>query len=151
LVKYFLGNVETSCHLSLTAMGARAPIVIGRNTNIQDNCTVHTDADSPAVIGENVTIGHNAVVHGCVIEDRCLVGISAVVLSHAVVKEGSIVAAGSVVIENQRIGPYYLAAGVPAKIKNKIEENSADDLPQSVKNYLKLARIHMDIYQHKKV
>ncbi len=91
------------------------------------------------------------MVHGCVIEERCLIGISAVVLSRVIVKKGSIVAAGPVVIENQRIGPYYLAAGVPAKIKNKIEENSADDLPQSVKNYLKLTRIHMGIYQHKKV
>jgi len=129
----------------------RAPIEIGRNTNIQDNCTVHTDADSPAVIGKNVTIGHNAVVHGCVIEERCLIGISAVILSRAVVKKGSIVAAGSVVIENQRIDPSHLAAGVPAKIKNRIEKKSANDLPQSVKNYLEIARIHMGIYQHKKV
>jgi carbonic anhydrase/acetyltransferase-like protein (isoleucine patch superfamily) len=112
---------------------------------------VYTDADSPAVIGKNVTIGHNAVVHGCVIEERCLMGISAVVLSRAVVKKGSFVAAGSVVIENQRIDPNHLAAGVPAKIKNRIEEKSADDLPQSVKNYLEIARIHRGIYQHKKV
>ena len=124
--------------------------MIGRNTNIQDNSTVHTDADSPAVIGDNVTIGHNAVVHGCVIEDRCLIGISATVLSRAVVKEGSIVAAGSVVIEKQQIGPYHLVAGVPAKIKNRFEKKSAEDLPQSVKNYLKIAGNYMAIYPHHK-
>ena len=57
------------------------------------------------------------MVHGCVIEERCLIGIRAVVLSRAVVKKGSLVAAGSVVIENKRIDPYHLTAGVPAKIK----------------------------------
>jgi hypothetical protein len=63
------------------------------------------------------------VVHGCVIEERCLIGIRAVVLSRAVVKKSSIVAAGSVVIENQRIDPYHLTAGVPAKIKKYSKKN----------------------------
>src|SRR5690349_5320069 len=37
--------------------GDTAPIVIGRRTNIQDNCTLHTDADAPLAIGEDCTIG----------------------------------------------------------------------------------------------
>ncbi len=146
-----IGDVEIKDNASIwygtVLRGDRAPIVIGRNTNVQDNCTVHTDANNPAVIGDNVTIGHNAVVHGCVIEDRCIIGISAVVLSCAVVKEGSIVAAGSVVIEKQQIGPYRLVVGVPARIKNRFEKKPAEDLPQSVKNYLKIAGNHMGIYQ----
>ena len=149
-----IGDVEINDCASIwygtVLRGDRAPIVIGRNTNIQDHCTVHTDADSPAHIGDNVTVGHNAVVHGCVIGDRCLIGISAVVLSRAVVKEGSIVAAGSVVIEEQQVGPYHLVAGVPAKVKNRFEKKFAEDLPQSVKNYLKIAATHMGLYQHHK-
>ena len=123
--------------------GDMAPIVIGRNTNIQDNCTVHTDVDSPAFIGDNVTVGHNAVIHGCRIENNCLIGIGAVVLSSAQVKEGSIVAAGSVVIEGHQIGPYQLATGVPAKIKKVLSRNPSGDVPQSVKNYLKLSATYM--------
>lgn len=146
-----IGNVEIKDNASIwygtVIRGDRAPIVIGRNSNIQDNCTVHTDGDSPAVIGDNVTVGHNAVVHGCVLEDGCLVGISAVVLSGAVVKEGSIVAAGSVVIEKQQIGPYDLAVGVPAKIKKSLEKKSMKNLPPSVKNYLKLAVNYLELHQ----
>jgi carbonic anhydrase/acetyltransferase-like protein (isoleucine patch superfamily) len=123
--------------------GDMAPIVIGRNTNIQDNCTVHTDVDSPAHIGDNVTVGHNAVVHGCAIENNCLIGIGAIVLSGAQIKEGSIVAAGSVVTEGQQIGPYQLVTGVPAKGKKVLSKSLAGELPQSVKNYLKLAVSHM--------
>jgi gamma-carbonic anhydrase len=150
-----IGDVEIKDNASIwygtVVRGDRSSIVIGRNTNIQDNCTVHTDADSPAVIGDNVTVGHNAVVHGCVIEDRCLIGISAVVLSHAMVKEGTIVAAGSVVIEKQEIGPYHLVAGIPATVKNKFEKQFAEELPPSVKNYLKIAGNHIAIYQDPKL
>ena len=43
--------------------GDIAPVVIGRNTNVQDNATVHVGYGAPAVLGDNVTVGHNAVVH----------------------------------------------------------------------------------------
>lgn len=138
-----IGDVDIKDNASIwfgtVIRGDRAPIVIGRNTNIQDNCTVHTDADSPAVIGDDVTIGHNAVVHGCVIENRCLIGINATVLSRARVEKESIVAAGSVVIEGQQIGPNCLAVGVPAKIKKGITQHAESELPLPVRNYLKLS------------
>ena len=60
--------------------GDTASVTIGRNTNIQDNCTIHVDVDLPAIIGKGVTIGHNAVVHGCTIADQCLIGMGAMVL-----------------------------------------------------------------------
>ena len=50
--------------------GDLAPIRIGADTNIQDNCTIHTDVHKPALIGRHVTVGHNAVVHGCTVEDH---------------------------------------------------------------------------------
>ena len=49
--------------------GDMEPIRIGENTNIQDNCMVHTDYGCPAIVGPNVSVGHNAVIHGCTIED----------------------------------------------------------------------------------
>ena len=102
--------------------GDIAAITVGRNTNIQDNCTVHTDHGQPTVIGAGVTIGHNAVIHGCVIEDDCMISIAAVVLSRAVIRKGSVVAAGAVVKEGQEIGPGQLAAGIPAAAKRLLTE-----------------------------
>ena len=102
--------------------GDMASISVGEGTNIQDNCTLHTDVDKPAIVGDHVTIGHNAVVHGCVIENNCLIGINSVVLSNAHVKTGSVVAAGSVVKQGQVIGPYHLVAGIPATMKKKTVE-----------------------------
>ncbi len=87
-------------------------IVIGRDTSIQDNSTVHSDRGFPTVVGSEVTVGHNALVHGCTIEDGCLVGNGAQVLNGAVVRRGSIVAAGAIVREGAEIGPGQLAAGL---------------------------------------
>jgi carbonic anhydrase/acetyltransferase-like protein (isoleucine patch superfamily) len=122
--------------------GDLAPIRIGANTNIQDNCTIHTDVNKPAIVGLNVTIGHNAVVHGCTIEDHCLIGMNAVVLSGAHIKSGCIVGAGAVVKEDQVAGPFQLLAGIPAVVKKTFAENIMKILDLSVEEYLELANDH---------
>src|SRR6266516_7808075 len=70
-----------------------APIVIGRRTNIQDNCTLHVDEDAPLTIGDACTIGHGAVIHGATVGDRVLVAMNAVVLSHAQVGPNTVIGA----------------------------------------------------------
>ena len=49
-------------------------ITIGENTNIQDNCVLHTDAGFPISIGRGCTIGHTAILHGCTIGENTLIG-----------------------------------------------------------------------------
>jgi len=137
-----IGDVEICDHASIwfgaVLRGDMAPIKVGENSNIQDNCTVHTDSDKPATIGKNVTVGHNAVVHGCTVEDGSLIGIGAVVLNGACIKKGSVVAAGSVVREGQEVGPRHLVAGAPAQIKKVLPELPDGEIPQPVQNYLRL-------------
>ena len=78
-------------------------ITIGNNTNIQDNCTLHTGNGFPIVVGEGVTIGHNAIVHGCHIGDNTVIG------------------AGSIVIKD--IPANVVAVGSPCKVLREINEN----------------------------
>ena len=63
--------------------GDSAPIVIGRRTNIQDNCTLHTDPGFPLTVGNGCTVGHNAILHGCSIAHNTLIGMGAIVLNGA--------------------------------------------------------------------
>lgn len=97
-------------------------IEIGRYSNIQDNSTVHVADLYPAIIGDFVTIAHNCVIHACTIEEHCLIGMGAVILTGAVVGKGSIVAAGAVVREKQVIPPHSLVVGLPAKVVKEIPE-----------------------------
>ena len=124
--------------------GDMAPIIIGENTNIQDNCTIHTDYDFPSIIGSHCSVGHNAVIHGCRIDDECLIGMHATILTGAQIKKGSIVAAGSLVKEEQQVGPHQLVAGTPAQFKKTLAAESDPIIRQAVKNYLQLSLEHRE-------
>lgn len=114
-------------------------IVVGRETNIQDNAVVHCDRGFPALIGARVTVGHGAVIHGANIGDHCLIGIGAVVLNGAVVGEGSWVAAGSVVTEGASIPPWSLAVGTPARVLRALTSDEIARQDAGVEEYLRLA------------
>lgn len=119
--------------------GDMAPIKIGAGSNIQDNCTLHTDPGCPLTIGDGVTVGHNAVVHGCTLEDNVLIGMSAVILNNAVVRSGSIIAAGAVVREGQVVGPSQLAAGMPAVVKRSVDDETVQLIGAAAEHYVALA------------
>jgi len=144
-----IGDVEIKDNASIwygtVLRGDMAPIIVGKSTNIQDNCTVHTDFDRPAIIGDYVTVGHNAVVHGCIIENYSLIGINAVVLSNASIKTGSVVAAGSVVKHGQVVGPYHLVAGIPASIKKELSEAEVGKRKKTAEHYMQFALEHRAI------
>ena len=57
------------------------PITIGEDTNIQDNCILHTDAGFPLTVGSGCTIGHGAILHGCTVGDNTLIGMGTTVLN----------------------------------------------------------------------
>ena len=124
--------------------GDMAPIRIGANTNIQDNCTIHTDFGKPAIIADHVTVGHNAVVHGCTIDTGSLVGIGAIVLNGAHVMAQTVVAAGAVVREGARFGPRQLVAGAPATVKKDLADLPLDRFERSVEQYLILAGSYLN-------
>ncbi len=118
------------------------PIVIGADSNVQDNCTLHVDPGFPVTVGERVSIGHNAVVHGATVEDDCLVGMGATVLNGAVIGAGSLVAAQALVPQGMRVPPGSLVAGVPAKVKRELTEEEREGVTLNGTLYVELAKEH---------
>jgi carbonic anhydrase/acetyltransferase-like protein (isoleucine patch superfamily) len=110
-------NIEegSSVWFNTTIRADLAPVSIGRNTNIQDNCIVHADPGQPVIIGDNVTVGHGAIVHGCRIGSESLIGMGAIVLNGAVIESNCIIGAGAVVTENKRYPSGSVIVGNPAK------------------------------------
>ena len=129
-----------SCVLYYTVIrGDEAPIVIGEETNIQENCTVHVSHNKPVSIGNNVTIGHNAVIHICTIGDRTLIGMGAVILDGAQIGNDCIIGAGSLVTKNTVIPDDSLVLGSPAKIKRNLTwEEKLGNLENS-REYVKVS------------
>jgi carbonic anhydrase/acetyltransferase-like protein (isoleucine patch superfamily) len=90
-------------------------IVLGGDTNIQDNSVLHGELNQwPVILGDRVTVGHMVCLHGGVVEDDCLIGIGAIVLNGAKIGRGSIVAAGSLVPEGMDVPAESMVMGVPA-------------------------------------
>ncbi|MFH8409123.1 gamma carbonic anhydrase family protein [Streptomyces sp. NPDC018019] len=120
------------------------PIVLGADSNIQDNCTVHVDPGFPVTVGERVSVGHNAVLHGCTVEDDVLIGMGATVLNGAHIGAGSLVAAQALVPQGMRVPPGSLVAGVPAKVRRELTEEERDGIRLNATVYVELAKSHRE-------
>ena len=120
----------------------RERIVIGADSNIQDNAVLHADPGSPVRIGREVTVGHAAVVHGATVEDGCLVGMGSTVLNGAVIGAGSLVAASALVTEGVQIPSRSLVAGVPATVRRELSEPDSARLRVSAATYTGLRDAH---------
>src|SRR5437588_6932633 len=84
---------ESSVWMAVVIRGDVNRIRIGRRSNVQDGSVVHVMKDTHATtIGDDVTIGHAAIIHGCAIDDRCLIGMGAILLNGAQIGRESIVA-----------------------------------------------------------
>lgn len=115
-----------------------APVVIGAESNIQDNCVIHTDEGIPTRIGGRVTVGHAAIVHGATVGDHCLVGIGSMALNGSELGEGAWLAAGSVLPEGRSIEAWTLAVGTPAKAIRRLSDDEIARQDDGVDIYLRL-------------
>ncbi|MET9802892.1 gamma carbonic anhydrase family protein [Streptomyces sp. NPDC006368] len=123
------------------------PIVLGADSNIQDNCTVHVDPGFPVTVGARVSVGHNAVLHGCTVEDDVLVGMGATVLNGAHIGAGSLIAAQALVPQGMRVPPGSLVAGVPAKVKRELTDEEREGIRLNAAMYLELAEGHREAHE----
>jgi len=134
----------SSVWFNATVRGDLAPVVIGDESNIQDNCVVHVDEGMPARIGARVTLGHGAIVHAAVIEDEVLVAMKAVVLSGCHVGTGSLIGAGAVVPEGTRIPPGSLVLGLPARVVRPLRPDELERVRVNARSYVALAAAYRD-------
>jgi carbonic anhydrase/acetyltransferase-like protein (isoleucine patch superfamily) len=135
-----VGDVEigadSSVWMNAVVRGDVNIIRIGQRSNVQDGTVVHVMHDThPTHIGDDVTVGHGAIVHGCTIEDRCLIGMGAVLLNGATVGHDSIVAAGTLLVENAHIPPRSLVMGSPGKVKRPLTDAEVQDIQAYADRY----------------
>jgi carbonic anhydrase/acetyltransferase-like protein (isoleucine patch superfamily) len=116
--------------------GDNAPLIIGANSNVQDNAILHTDAGIPLELGESVTVGHAAMIHGAVIGDQSLIGIGAILLNGARIGSGCIVGAGALVTEGVSIPDGSLALGRPARVVRQVSAEERAALLHGASHYV---------------
>jgi carbonic anhydrase/acetyltransferase-like protein (isoleucine patch superfamily) len=136
-----VGDVVLGDHVSVwmnaVLRGDVHQIRVGAHSNIQDCSVLHGMKEQYGVhLGEYVTVGHSVVLHGCVIEDRCLIGMGSIILNGARIGAGSIIAAGTLVPEKTIVEPGSLWMGSPAKLRRRLDEKDQELIMRYANNYL---------------
>ena len=147
-----LGNVtldgESSVWFGAVLRGDEGSIHVGMGSNIQDNAVIHCDPSRPVSIGKDVTVGHGAIIHGCTVQDRCLIGMGAILLNSCVIGEGSLIAAGALVTQNTVIPPGSLVMGSPAKVIRTLRPEETADILHSAEAYRRLSAQQLPLAFH---
>lgn len=120
--------------------GDTGSIVIEDGSNVQDNCTLHTDKDHSIHIGKGVSIGHNAVVHGCTVGDNTVVGMGSILLNGAVVGKNCMIGAGALVTGKTVIPDNSIAFGNPAKVVRRLTEEEVLANKKNAAHYVDLMK-----------
>lgn len=119
--------------------GDISSIRVGRGTNIQDCCVLHTDHNHCLMVGENVTVGHGTVLHGCTVGDGTLVGMGSTILSGAVIGKGCLIGGGALVTGNTIVPDDHLVLGCPAKVIRPLNDAERAQCVQGAEEYRELA------------
>jgi len=136
---------ESSVWFGSVVRGDIHDIRIGRRTNLQDLCVVHVTRERfPTVIGDDVTVGHRVVLHGCVIGDRCLIGIGAIVLDGVEIGADSMIAAGSLVAPGTKVPSGVVMMGRPAKVVRDLRPDEREHIARTARYYAEYAASYRD-------
>ena len=131
-------GAESSIWMNVVIRGDVNAIRIGARTNIQDLTCVHVMRNThPTVIGDDVSIGHGVMAHGCTIEDRCLIGMGAILLNGCRVGTGSIVAAGTLLTEGMIVPPGSMVMGLPGTVRRALTPDEAASIQKYADNYMR--------------
>ena len=138
-------GIDASIWPLVAARGDVNHIIIGARSNIQDGTVLHVTRKSeqrpdgfPLIIGDDVTIGHHCMLHGCVLGDRILVGMGAIVMDGAIVEDDVFIGGGTLVPPNKVLKSGFLYVGNPAKQVRPLKESELAFLKQSALNYVAL-------------
>lgn len=112
-------------------------VIIGKETNIQDQSMIHvTHNGLPTIIGDRVTVGHMVMLHACQIGNRSLIGMGAIILDGAEIGESCLVGAGSLVTQGKKFPAGSMIMGSPATIKRALTQEEIDRLDYSASHYV---------------
>jgi carbonic anhydrase/acetyltransferase-like protein (isoleucine patch superfamily) len=127
-----------------TLRGDNEPIIVGANSNVQENAVLHTDPGSPVRIGEWVTVGHQAMLHGCTIGDGSLIGIQAIVLNGAKIGRECLIGAGARGGEGKEIPDRSVVLGAPGRVVRQLTDEDVARIRAGTRTYVERARYYRE-------
>jgi len=121
-----------------------ADIIIGENSNVQDNSTIHVDFDRPTILADHVTVGHGAILHACTIGAGCIIGMGAIVLDGAIIPPNTIVGAGALIPPRKTYPEGSLILGSPGIVSRMLSKEEIGHLAEHARGYVALGRVYIE-------
>jgi carbonic anhydrase/acetyltransferase-like protein (isoleucine patch superfamily) len=115
-------------------------ILIGRNTNIQDNTRIRCRPGRRFSIGEDSTIGHNVTLGDCTIGARSLMGIGSIVAAGTIVEDDVFLAAGAETTPGQVLESGFLWGRRPAVKMAPLDKAKRELIATTIEHYCGYAR-----------
>ena len=116
--------------------GDNDPIIVGENSNIQDNSVCHTDDGMPLIVGNNVTIGHKVILHSCRVGNSSLIGMGSTILNNAKIGDYCLVGANTLITEGKEFPDNSLIVGSPGKVKRELTDIEKKMIDLSALHYV---------------
>lgn len=138
---YVVGDVEIHANVSVwpgcVIRADSGHLIIGENSCVQDNSTIHADRD--AKVGPNVVIGHNVLCHADFVGEYVLIGSGAIVNGGTIGKY-SVIGSGAVVLEGSTIPAQSLVLGCPGRVTGLVKDRHIQLTKQILKTYVQKGR-----------
>ena len=136
-----IGRVKLMRHASVwfgaVLRGDNDWIVVGENSNIQDNTVIHTDPGEPTTVGANVTVGHGVILHSTTIADNSLIGMGSTLLNRSRIGRNCIVGANTLIAEGKQIPDNSLVVGSPGRVVRPLRDSEIAFIAVSADIYVR--------------
>ncbi len=128
---------DASVWFASVVRGDNEQIKIGKRSNVQDACVLHTDPGFPLTIGPDCTVGHMVMLHGCTIGERSLIGIGCIVLNGAKIGPECLIGANTLIPEGKEIPPRSLVMGSPGRVVRELADADVERFTGAAGRYVK--------------
>ena len=115
-------------------------VVIGRDTNVQDNAVIHVSEGHPVRIGDGVSIGHGAIVHGA---PWATTRSSAWGPSSWTARSSDATASSAPLVTQGMVPDGCVAFGSPARVRRAMTEEDIVHNRHNAEVYVELSRAYV--------
>lgn len=141
--------VDEGCYIGAGAVlrGDIGFVRVGKGSNVQENCLLHTFPDKGTILHPDTHIGHATILHGCEICSNVLVGMGSVVADGVKINSNCLIGARSYIHFGTEIPENSLVMGAPAKVVRPISPSQLEHLAYARSVYQDLAQRYLKSFR----
>jgi carbonic anhydrase/acetyltransferase-like protein (isoleucine patch superfamily) len=137
-------NEDTSIWFGCVLRADLNSIIVGKNTNIQDNCVIHVRDEKGVSIGESCTIEHSVIINAATIGNNVFIGAGTIILDGAIIEDNVYICSGSIVPPRRIVPSNSLAIGSPFKVKRSLIKEEEEYIKESADRYVQLKETYRE-------